>query len=84
MTAHNIPFSSPARLPRLVAAFDVVRAWKVQPSSDSPGKLLYQVDDISFLMRTSCALIAKTTAIRLRGGSLCQHFAQLFIDRHQF
>jgi hypothetical protein len=38
------------------------------------------VDDISFLMRTSCALIAKTTA----GGSLCQHFAQLFAGRDQF
>jgi len=84
MGAHNIPVASPTLLPRLVTAFDAVRAGKVQPLPDSPGKVLYKVDDISFLMRTSCALIAKTTAIRLRGGSFCQHLAQLFAGRHQF
>ncbi len=51
MGAHNIPAASPTVLPRLVTAFDVVRAGKVQPSPDSPGKVLYKVDDISFLMR---------------------------------
>ncbi|MGB7463713.1 MAG: MBL fold metallo-hydrolase, partial [Candidatus Acidiferrum sp.] len=38
MGAHNIPVASPTVLPRLVTAFDVVRAGKVQPSPDSPGK----------------------------------------------
>jgi hypothetical protein len=55
MGAHNIPVASPTVLPRLVTAFDVVRAGKVQPSPDSPGKVLYEVDDISFLMRAPAA-----------------------------
>jgi glyoxylase-like metal-dependent hydrolase (beta-lactamase superfamily II) len=55
MGAHNIPVASPTILPRLVAAFDAVRAGKVQPSPDSPGKVLYKVDDISFLMRAPAA-----------------------------
>jgi glyoxylase-like metal-dependent hydrolase (beta-lactamase superfamily II) len=49
--AHNIPVASPSVLPRLVAAFDAVRAGKVKSTPDSPGKVLYKVDDISFLMR---------------------------------
>jgi glyoxylase-like metal-dependent hydrolase (beta-lactamase superfamily II) len=49
--AHNIPVASPAVLARLVAAFDAVRAGKVTPTPDSPGKVIYKVDDISFLMR---------------------------------
>jgi glyoxylase-like metal-dependent hydrolase (beta-lactamase superfamily II) len=49
--AHNIPVASPTALPRLVAAFDAVRSGKVAPTPDSPGKVLYKVDDISFLMR---------------------------------
>ena len=49
--AHNVPVASPTVLPRLVAAFDAVRAGKIHPSSDSPGKVLYKVDDTSFLMR---------------------------------
>jgi len=49
--AHNIPVAPPAVLPRLVAAFDKVRAGKVPSEPDSPGKALYKVDDISFLMR---------------------------------
>lgn len=49
--AHNIPAASPAVLPRLVIAFDEVRAGKITPVPDSPGKVLYKVDDISFLMR---------------------------------
>ena len=55
MGAHNIPVASPTVLPRLVTAFDVVRAGKVPPSPDSPGKVLYKVDDISFLMRAPAA-----------------------------
>src|SRR5439155_12140766 len=54
MGAHNIPVASPTLLPRLVTAFDAVRA-KIQPSPDSPGKVLYKVDDISFLMRAPAA-----------------------------
>ncbi len=53
MGAHNIPVASPTLLPKLVAAFDAVRAGKVQPLPDSPGKVLYKVDDISFLMRAA-------------------------------
>ena len=51
MGAHNIPVAPPSVLPRLVAAFNAVRKGKVQPSPDSPGKVLYKVDGISFLMR---------------------------------
>lgn len=53
--AHNIPVASPAVLARLVVAFDEVRAGKIQPSPDSPGKVLYKVGDISFLMRDPTA-----------------------------
>jgi len=49
--AHNIPVASPEVLIRLVAAFDAVRAGKVMPTADSPGKVLYKIGDISFLMR---------------------------------
>src|SRR5580700_2449566 len=55
MGAHNIPVASPTLLSRLVAAFDAVRAGKAQPSPDSFGKVLYKVDDISFLMRAPAA-----------------------------
>ncbi len=53
--AHNIPVASPAVLAQLVAAFDAVRAGKVSPKPDSPGKVLYKVGDISFLMRAPAA-----------------------------
>jgi len=53
--AHNIPVASPTVLARLVVAFDAVRAGKIKPVPDSPGKALYKVDDISFLMRDSAA-----------------------------
>jgi glyoxylase-like metal-dependent hydrolase (beta-lactamase superfamily II) len=55
MGAHNIPVASPTLLAKLVAAFDAVRAGKVQPLPDSPGKVLYKVGDISFLMRAPAA-----------------------------
>ncbi len=55
MGAHNIPVASPTLLPKLVAAFDAVRAGKVQPLPDSDGNVLYKVDDISFLMRAAGA-----------------------------
>jgi glyoxylase-like metal-dependent hydrolase (beta-lactamase superfamily II) len=49
--AHNIPVASPTVLSRLVVAFDSVRAGKITATPDSPGKVLYKVDDITFLMR---------------------------------
>jgi len=49
--AHNLPVAPPSVLPRLVTAFAEVRAGKVKPVSDSPGKVLYNVDGFSFLMR---------------------------------
>jgi glyoxylase-like metal-dependent hydrolase (beta-lactamase superfamily II) len=53
--AHNIPVASPTVLTRLVSAFAAVRAGKVTPTPDSPGKVLYKVGDISFLMRAPTA-----------------------------
>lgn len=49
--AHNIPVAKPAALAELVDAFDAVRAGKVKPTPDSPGKVLFKVGSISFLMR---------------------------------
>jgi glyoxylase-like metal-dependent hydrolase (beta-lactamase superfamily II) len=53
--AHNIPVASPAVLAQLIAAFDAVRAGKVAAMPDSPGKVLYKVGAISFLMRAPAA-----------------------------
>jgi glyoxylase-like metal-dependent hydrolase (beta-lactamase superfamily II) len=50
--AHNIPVAAPSILPRLVAAFEDVRAGKVPASPASSGKVLYKVGDISFLMHS--------------------------------
>ena len=49
--AHNIPVAQPAVLAQLVAAFDLVRSGKITATPDSPGKVLYKVGNISFLMR---------------------------------
>jgi glyoxylase-like metal-dependent hydrolase (beta-lactamase superfamily II) len=49
--AHNVPVAPPAVLARVAAAFDDVRAGKVQPTPASDGKVIYKVGDISFLMR---------------------------------
>jgi glyoxylase-like metal-dependent hydrolase (beta-lactamase superfamily II) len=49
--AHNIPVASPTELTRLVLAFAAMRKGAVTPVADSPGKVLYKVGDISFLMR---------------------------------
>src|SRR5579864_5281131 len=51
--AHNIPLAPPSVLSSLVAAFDEVRAGKLRPKPASPGKVLYTVGDISFLMRAN-------------------------------
>jgi glyoxylase-like metal-dependent hydrolase (beta-lactamase superfamily II) len=49
--AHNIPVAEPRVLNELVSAFDEVRAERVPPVPDSPGKVRYKVGDIVFLMR---------------------------------
>ena len=49
--AHNVPVAPPSVLPKLVAAFDAVRAGKVSGTAQSGGKVLYRVGEISFLMR---------------------------------
>ncbi len=49
--AHNVPVAQPSVLPRLVTAFAEVRAGRISPTPDSPGKVLYKVDGFSFLMR---------------------------------
>jgi glyoxylase-like metal-dependent hydrolase (beta-lactamase superfamily II) len=49
--AHNIPVATPSVLPRLVTAFESVRAGKIRPTPASAGQVTYKVNDISFLMR---------------------------------
>lgn len=49
--AHNVPVAPPSVLPRLVRAFAEVRTGKVKAVPESPGKVLYNVDGFSFLMR---------------------------------
>ena len=49
--AHNIPVASPEVLTRPVLAFAAMRKGVVTPTPDSPGKVLYKVGDISFLVR---------------------------------
>jgi glyoxylase-like metal-dependent hydrolase (beta-lactamase superfamily II) len=48
--AHNFPVAPPSVLPDLVTAFEAVRADKVSATPTSVGKVIYKVDDISFLM----------------------------------
>src|SRR5438046_2285441 len=50
--AHNIPVAPPSVLPRLVTAFHTVRAGKPSATSAAAGRVIYKVDDISFLMRS--------------------------------
>ena len=49
--AHNVPVAPPSVLPRLVTAFEAVRAGKIPATQASGDNVLYRVDDISFLMR---------------------------------
>lgn len=51
--AHNIPVAPPSVLAKLVLAFEAVRSGKIPGTAQGEGKTLYQVDDISFLMRAS-------------------------------
>ena len=48
--AHNIPVAPPSILPHLVTAFEAVHSGKIRAIPASPGKVTYNVDDISFLM----------------------------------
>jgi glyoxylase-like metal-dependent hydrolase (beta-lactamase superfamily II) len=50
--AHNVPVAKPEVLPRLASAFAAIRAGKVPAKPVSPGKVIYQVGDISFLMHS--------------------------------
>ena len=49
--AHNVPTAPPTVLGRLADAFAEVQAGKVRPKPAGKGKVIYQVGDISFLMR---------------------------------
>ena len=50
--AHNIPVAPPSVLPRLATAFQTVRAGKAFATPAARGRVIYKVDDISFLMRS--------------------------------
>jgi glyoxylase-like metal-dependent hydrolase (beta-lactamase superfamily II) len=50
--AHNIPVAEPSVLPRLVTAFESVRAGKVPPQKSEGGKTLYTIDGFTFLLKT--------------------------------
>src|SRR6266702_4211817 len=50
--AHNIPVAPPSVLPRLVTAFQTVRAGKTSATPAAAGRVIYKVDDISFLMHS--------------------------------
>lgn len=49
--AHNVPGSPPSVLGELASAFARVQAGQVKPRPVGPGKVIYRVGDISFLMR---------------------------------
>jgi glyoxylase-like metal-dependent hydrolase (beta-lactamase superfamily II) len=51
--AHNVPVAPPLVLQHLVTAFEAVRAGKISAIPASPGKVIYKVDDISFLMHAA-------------------------------
>ena len=48
--AHNLPVAPPTVLPELVAAFEAVRAGRVEGASRGAGKVEYKVREIAFLM----------------------------------
>lgn len=49
--AHNVPVAPPSALGELAAAFEKVQRHEVQPKPAGPGKVIYAVGDISFLMK---------------------------------
>ena len=48
--AHNVPTASPSALLKLASVFEAVRAGKITASPSGPGKVMYRVGEISFLM----------------------------------
>ena len=50
LCAHNEPVANPSVLPKLVDAFNEVRAGKIPSTPAGAGKVIYRVDGISFLM----------------------------------
>jgi len=50
LCAHNSPIAGPTVLPQLAAAFAQVRAGKIPSTPAGPGKVIYRVGHISFLM----------------------------------
>ena len=51
--AHNIPVAPPSVLTKLVTAFEAIRGGKIPATPASPGKVVYKVDEISFLMHAA-------------------------------
>jgi glyoxylase-like metal-dependent hydrolase (beta-lactamase superfamily II) len=49
--AHNVPVAPPSVLPELAAAFEKVQRHEVQAKPAGAGKVIYQVGEISFLMK---------------------------------
>jgi glyoxylase-like metal-dependent hydrolase (beta-lactamase superfamily II) len=49
--AHNVPVAEPAVLGELASAFEMVQRGEVEPKSAGPGKVIYSVGGISFLMK---------------------------------
>ena len=49
--AHNVPVAPPSVLENLAGSFEKVQAGQVQPKPAGVGKVIYQVGNISFLMR---------------------------------
>lgn len=51
LCAHNEAVADPSVLPKLVAAFNEVRAGRIRSAPAGSGKVVYRVGGISFLMR---------------------------------
>lgn len=51
LCAHNVPVAQPSVLPKLVSAIEEVRAGKIPSTPAGPGKVIFRVGAISFLMR---------------------------------
>ena len=49
--AHNIPVAPPSVLPRLITAFEAVRAGRASATPGEPGQVIYKIDGFSFRMR---------------------------------
>jgi glyoxylase-like metal-dependent hydrolase (beta-lactamase superfamily II) len=49
--AHNVPYAQPSILPKLVMAIEAVRTGKVRAEPQEEGKVIYNYEGISFLLR---------------------------------